>query len=85
MPWHTNKGGAVLYGFSHNQKNGELGTGFPKRQLLGPYELKHHKGVFLGGAYLLLLLHDQPVGVCYGRLTKGGLRCGHRSAQKRGS
>ena len=51
VPWHTNKGGGVLYRFSHNQKKGELGTGFPKRQL-GSYELKHHKGVFLGGSSL---------------------------------
>ena len=36
------------------------------------------------GAYLFIIFtfiwqHDQLVGVCPGRLKKGGLRCGHSS------
>ena len=62
----------------YNPKNGESRTDFVKERVLGTEVAQ--KGVLR--AYLFIIFtftcqYDQLVGVCSGRLKKGGLRCGH--------
>ena len=84
---HSPKKGGLRCG--HNQKKGglrhvynpkkvEFRTDFVKERVLGTEVAQ--KGVL--GAYLFIIFtftcqYDQLVGVCSGRLKKGGLRCGH--------
>ena len=64
-----------------NPKKGEFKTDFVKERVLGTEVAQNmQKGVL--GAYLFIIFtftcqYDQLVGVCSGRLKKGGLRCGH--------
>ena len=62
----------------YNPKKGEFRTDFVKERVLGTEVAQ--KGVL--GAYLFIIFtftcqYDQLVGVCSGRLKKGGLRCVH--------
>ena len=64
--------------YVYNPKKGEFRTDFVKERVLGTDVVQ--KGVL--GAYLFIIFtftcqYDQLVGVCSGRLKKGGLRCGH--------
>ena len=84
---HSPKKGGLRYGHNqkkgdlkhvYNPKKGEFRTDFVKERVLGTAVAQ--KGVL--GAYLFIIFtftcqYDQLVGVCSGRLKKGGLRCGH--------
>ena len=73
---HNQKKGGLRH--VYNPKKGEFRTDLVKRECVRTEVAT--KGVL--GAYLYIIFtftwqYDQPVGVCSGRLKKGGLRCGH--------